>query len=113
MQCPCRALLEKELESVGIRLNKSKPNIYFKVRLAELLQAQLVCLCLLKAELTLCCPCLGQAEGAVGFADCSYLAFCLLQPKKGGGISFNSTVTLTQCSEKLVQLILHEYSILS
>uniref|UniRef100_A0A8D0ERJ6 Developmentally-regulated GTP-binding protein 2 n=1 Tax=Strix occidentalis caurina TaxID=311401 RepID=A0A8D0ERJ6_STROC len=49
-----RALLEKELESVGIRLNKSKPNIYFK-------------------------------------------------PKKGGGISFNSTVTLTQCSEKLVQ----------
>ncbi|OXB68764.1 hypothetical protein ASZ78_002179 [Callipepla squamata] len=62
MQCPCRALLEKELESVGIRLNKSKPNIYFK-------------------------------------------------PKKGGGISFNSTVTLTQCSEKLVQLILHEYKI--
>uniref|UniRef100_A0A8C4XNN9 Developmentally regulated GTP binding protein 2 n=1 Tax=Falco tinnunculus TaxID=100819 RepID=A0A8C4XNN9_FALTI len=57
-----RALLEKELESVGIRLNKSKPNIYFK-------------------------------------------------PKKGGGISFNSTVTLTQCSEKLVQLILHEYKI--
>ena len=26
-----RALLEKELESVGIRLNKPKPNIYFKV----------------------------------------------------------------------------------
>ncbi|XP_059989008.1 developmentally-regulated GTP-binding protein 2 isoform X8 [Lagenorhynchus albirostris] len=58
-----RSLLEKELGSVGIRLNKHKPNIYFK-------------------------------------------------PKKGGGISFNSTVTLTQCSEKLVQLILHEYSIL-
>uniref|UniRef100_U3F832 Developmentally-regulated GTP-binding protein 2 n=3 Tax=Micrurus TaxID=8634 RepID=U3F832_MICFL len=57
-----RALLEKELETVGIRLNKNKPNIYFK-------------------------------------------------PKKGGGISFNSTVTLTQCSEKLVQLILHEYKI--
>ncbi|GAB1296175.1 Developmentally-regulated GTP-binding protein 2 [Apodemus speciosus] len=54
-----RSLLEKELESVGIRLNKHKPNIYFK-------------------------------------------------PKKGGGISFNSTVTLTQCSEKLVQLILHD-----
>lgn len=31
--CPSRrALLEKELESVGIRLNKEKPNIYFKVR---------------------------------------------------------------------------------
>uniref|UniRef100_A0AAX7U9S8 Developmentally-regulated GTP-binding protein 2 n=1 Tax=Astatotilapia calliptera TaxID=8154 RepID=A0AAX7U9S8_ASTCA len=26
-----RALLEKELESVGIRLNRTKPNIYFKV----------------------------------------------------------------------------------
>ncbi|KAG2455498.1 DRG2 protein, partial [Polypterus senegalus] len=57
-----RCLLEKELESVGIRLNMSKPNIYFK-------------------------------------------------PKKGGGISYNSTVPLTQCSEKLVQLILHEYKI--
>lgn len=29
---PPRSLLEKELESVGIRLNKHKPNIYFKVR---------------------------------------------------------------------------------
>jgi ribosome-interacting GTPase 1 len=26
-----RGLLEKELETVGIRLNKRKPNIYFKV----------------------------------------------------------------------------------
>lgn len=26
-----RDLLEKELESVGIRLNRFKPNIYFKV----------------------------------------------------------------------------------
>ena len=26
-----RELLEKELESVGIRLNKRRPNIYFKV----------------------------------------------------------------------------------
>uniref|UniRef100_A0A671X248 Developmentally-regulated GTP-binding protein 2 n=1 Tax=Sparus aurata TaxID=8175 RepID=A0A671X248_SPAAU len=58
-----RELLEKELESVGIRLNRLKPNIYFK-------------------------------------------------PKKGGGLSYNSTVPLTHCSEKLVQLILHEYSIL-
>uniref|UniRef100_A0A674MTF6 Developmentally-regulated GTP-binding protein 2 n=1 Tax=Takifugu rubripes TaxID=31033 RepID=A0A674MTF6_TAKRU len=57
-----RELLEKELESVGIRLNREKPNIYFKI-------------------------------------------------KKGGGLSFNSTVPLTQCSEKLVQLILHEYKI--
>ncbi|XP_038843554.1 developmentally-regulated GTP-binding protein 2, partial [Salvelinus namaycush] len=57
-----RKLLEKELESVGIRLNRSKPNIYFK-------------------------------------------------PKKGGGLSYNSMVPLTMCSEKLVQLILHEYKI--
>ena len=28
-----RQLLENELESVGIRLNKRKPNIYFKVNL--------------------------------------------------------------------------------
>lgn len=31
--------------------------------------------------------------------------------KKGGGIAFNSTVTLTHVNEKLVQLILHEYKI--
>lgn len=30
-----RQLLEKELESVGIRLNKRKPNIYFKVVIIE------------------------------------------------------------------------------
>ena len=51
-----------------------------------------------------------------GCGFCGQFLSCFiasLQPKKGGGISFNSTVTLTQCSEKLVQLILHEYSILS
>lgn len=30
-----RQLLEKELESVGIRLNKSRPNIYLKVSLTK------------------------------------------------------------------------------
>lgn len=40
------------------------------------------------------------------------VCFVSLEIKKGGGLSFNSTVPLTQCSEKLVQLILHEYSIL-
>ena len=35
-----------------------------------------------------------------------------LQVKKGGGMSINSTVTLTKMSEKMAQLILHEYSIL-
>lgn len=31
--------------------------------------------------------------------------------KKGGGIGFNSTLTLTKINEKMVQLILHEYKI--
>lgn len=57
-----RGLLEKELEAVGIRLNRKPPNVYFKV-------------------------------------------------KKGGGMSINSTLTLTKMSEKLVQMILHEYKI--
>jgi len=55
-----KVLLERELESVGIRLNKDPPNIYFKV-------------------------------------------------KSGGGLSFNSTVPLTQLDEKLVKTVLHEY----
>ncbi|XP_065312973.1 developmentally-regulated GTP-binding protein 2-like isoform X2 [Gordionus sp. m RMFG-2023] len=55
-------LLENELESVGIRLNKRPPNIYYK-------------------------------------------------EKKAGGISFNSTVPLTKCDEKMVFSILHEYKI--
>lgn len=57
-----RLLLERELEAVGIRLNKQKPNIYFR-------------------------------------------------EKKSGGLTFNSTCTLTKMDEKMVQLILHEYKI--
>lgn len=56
-----RLLLEKELEAVGIRLNKRKPNIYFK-------------------------------------------------EKKTGGLTFTATCTLTKLDEKMVQMILHEYS---
>eukprot|EP01117_Protostelium_nocturnum_P010298 TRINITY_DN3700_c0_g1_i6.p1 TRINITY_DN3700_c0_g1~~TRINITY_DN3700_c0_g1_i6.p1 ORF type:complete len:392 (-),score=108.15 TRINITY_DN3700_c0_g1_i6:90-1184(-) len=55
-------LLTAELESVGIRLNKAKPNIYFKV-------------------------------------------------KSGGGLSFNSTIPLTQLNERIVRSVLHEYKI--
>ncbi|CAF3295660.1 unnamed protein product [Rotaria socialis] len=55
-----REILEEELESVGIRLNRRKPDIYFK-------------------------------------------------PKKTGGINITSTVPMTRCSEKMIQLILHEY----
>jgi ribosome-interacting GTPase 1 len=57
-----KELLEKELEAVGIRLNKRPPDIYFKI-------------------------------------------------KKGGGLSINSMLTLTKISERMVQLILHEYKI--
>lgn len=100
-----RSLLEKELESVGIRLNKHKPNIYFKVRPLS------------PADCSARGSGLGQpvaeAHGAAGPSSTGLPSPLLLQPKKGGGISFNSTVTLTQCSEKLVQLILHEYSILN
>jgi len=57
-----RALLERELETVGIRLNTQAPNIYFKV-------------------------------------------------KAGGGLSFNSTCSLTYLNERLVRGVLHEYKI--
>ncbi len=33
--------------------------------------------------------------------------------KKGGGMSINSMLVLTKISERMVQLILHEYSILT
>lgn len=90
---------------MGIRLNKHKPNIYFKVRLLT---------CGPGHSQVWDCP--TGSRGARGNGSCPFASssppFPLIQPKKGGGISFNSTVTLTQCSEKLVQLILHEYSIL-
>lgn len=35
-----RELLEKELESVGIRLNKPKPNIYFKVSILSCIESE-------------------------------------------------------------------------
>lgn len=78
-QCPCRALLEKELESVGIRLNKSKPNIYFKVRFPGL-----VSVCLLKAEVNACCPTLDRLKGGGGFCRLlSKLLYCLLAAEEG------------------------------
>ena len=42
------------------------------------------------------------------------MSFCVNardKVKKAGGVSFNSTVPLTKCSEKMAQMILHEYSI--
>nr|XP_004226744.1 developmentally-regulated GTP-binding protein 2-like [Ciona intestinalis] len=57
-----KELLTKELEAVGIRLNKKRPNIYFK-------------------------------------------------EKKGGGISITATCILTKISERMINLILHEYKI--
>lgn len=79
MQCPCRALLEKELESVGIRLNKSKPNIYFKVRFPGLVSD-----CLLKAKVTVCCPTLDRLKGDCGFCRLLFkLLYCLLAAEEG------------------------------
>lgn len=77
-----KTLLQKELESVGIRLNTKKPNIYFKVDFLQI-QRQL-------------------------FKNKLYI---YLQHKKGGGIAFNAVCPLTKIDEKLVQLILHEYKI--
>ena len=57
-----KEILTQEMESVGIRLNQKRPDIYFK-------------------------------------------------EKKGGGLSFNSTVPLTHMDEKAVRLILGEYKI--
>jgi ribosome-interacting GTPase 1 len=75
-----RQLLENELESVGIRLNKRRPNLYFKVFFLLFLN-------------------LSQKFKIWFFKE-----------KKTGGISFNSTCLLTKCDEKLVQMVLHEYS---
>lgn len=58
---------------------------------------------------------LSPSEISASTVILSFVKMCFfvsLQPKKGGGLSYNSTVPLTHCSEKLVQLILHEYSIL-
>lgn len=82
-----RQLLEKELESVGIRLNKPKPNIYFKVFFVSF---------------------------SLNASRKNYIfnrEFLFIQVKKGGGLSFNSTCPLTKIDEKMVQMILHEYKI--
>lgn len=48
---------------------------------------------------------------AVGIRLNQKLPNIYFKQKKGGGISFNSTCTLTKMNEKMVQLILHEYKI--
>lgn len=87
---------------MGIRLNKHKPNIYFKVCSHSTQGQPGNCLALH----------MGWTTDVAAPSPATFPDSLLFQPKKGGGISFNSMVTLTQCSEKLVQLILHEYSIL-
>jgi len=79
-----KTLLQKELESVGIRLNTKKPNIYFKVNFTK----HRVNDYFFKLKNTF-----------------------YWQHKKGGGIAFNAVCPLTKVDEKLVQLILHEYKI--
>ena len=71
------------------------------------------------ADLSLCfCICKKMFSRDVVYilySSFSYKCIKVLIPfqqKKGGGLSFNSTIPLTKTSEKMVQLILHEYSIL-
>ena len=98
---PCRTLLEKELEAMGIRLNRKAPNIYFKVccslSVLRTLTEQLGVLTLSLLTLFIFLP--------------SLLLRRLPQRKKGGGLSINSMVKLTTIDEKMVQMILHDYSI--
>ncbi|KAJ9559699.1 hypothetical protein OSB04_004859 [Centaurea solstitialis] len=76
-----RQILTKELEAVGLRLNKKPPQSGTSVYLIASSLWQL------------------QASDNI------------LQKKKTGGISFNSTMQLTHVDEKLCYQILHEYKI--
>ena len=48
----------------------------------------------------------------IGIHIISWRVYVCIKVKKAGGLTFNSTLPLTKCSEKMVQMILHEYSIL-
>lgn len=93
-----KEILTRELESVGIRLNRSPPNIYFKKKktvrdcseitpiapLWVLLIFALVCCTVSWTNRTLCIK---------------------------GGVHFNATVPLTHMDEKLVGRVLQEYKV--
>lgn len=77
--------------------------LYFPVGLKKMYKTSLL--------MTLYISWLSEIKCLIVFAFiCDFYVF---QQKKGGGISFNSTLPLTKCNEKMVQLILHEWSILA
>ena len=80
-----RQILTKELEAVGLRLNKRPPQVS------------------------------GLAQLTFVPIDFEFLLPIFLQiyfrKKKTGGISFNSTLALSHIDEKLCYQILHEYKI--
>lgn len=98
-----RQILTRELEAVGLRLNKRPPQV------------------------RLCANMLGCVMKHVLYIGPSWiLCFChhflinlefyvsrkiYFKKKKTGGISFNSTLPLTHVDEKLCYQILHEYKI--
>lgn len=94
-----RQILTKELEAVGLRLNKRPPQVSLFPNPSDIL-------------------------GYMTYVDFSWIYILFLinpelyislqiyfKKKKTGGISFNSTLTLTHVDEKLCYQILHEYKI--
>ena len=61
-----KELLEKELESVGIRLNKARPNIYFKVGILHA-QSREPFLVEKKGNIFLCVIIIGGLQGTAHF----------------------------------------------
>ncbi len=91
----------RELESVGIRLNKRRPNIYFNVLLTlivdsvfDFLERIRINYCFFKNS----------------FPNTSVIQLNV-KPKKTGGVKVTTMVNLTHVDEKLVQLICHDYSV--
>lgn len=68
---------------------------------------------IMSCNLLSCCNIIYYNFGSAKWISSDSLSFPFFQQKKGGGISFNSTLPLTKCNEKMVQLILHEWSILA
>lgn len=115
-------LLTAELESVGIRLNKNKPGIYFKVRFLPREIWPIHCISdssfkFMKIVVhNLHCSSHGNWKRMHHFFyvydnPFSLIFFLPKQQKKAGGLKFNATCALTRIDEKMVQMILHEYKI--
>lgn len=87
--------LERELATAGIRVNKQKPNIYFKVGFRPPASLSHV-----------------TSTVVTGVVPPSWKPnLTVVQPKSGGGCSINSTVKLTKLSDKLIHSVLHDFKI--